>query len=913
MAKSTVRVASAAARRFLGIVGNGHAHVSAFAVCSAIAPEALSLVIFNARPDMSPRVLADLAIGDVQPVVASILIPDDAVLHDDVTARIAAVDAVAFIQSIQPAQLVALGFTAPVLRDHALTGSIVQHSFPGPLGAVELELRQVFAFDAAADPSADRILVHVQPSQRDDHPPWNIHPISLPLADVVQRIDARNAAPQQDGAPAPQPNVANVDAVADAGIAALQAHIHAMGGAAPPVPIVAPAAAAGLGAAGQVVPAGAPPPLHPGPAPFVPPQAFGAPPGVHWAAGVGGGGQAAAGQPGLLPRAAAPPLIPPVMPPVPPARPPPLGPGAAPVGPVPPLRPQPGVPLGFAAGMAPIRIDMSAVPNAVRLFAECLPDEMSQIVELDDLVRILAPSGQTPPLYAFIPADDPMARLEYVEHRLISLLRHTAMPAIRRNSGWSGVYRACRAFQTSMSPAAESSLPSDLSSSFGRSAERHMNAQLPHMPQSAQPVAGAVPLDPQFLDAVRTAGANVDQEGARPLMERPLAQAASGLAQLVPPGGGLQHPLASVRNLGAAMAQLPPQLQILESADNRNYNASSSAHLASLSSQLNSATSAFYPMAAEHLRVKVGKENPLLADSRTTALRSCVSLTLRGKPLSVTEFMLTGAGGADLLTPLRAGDVARTREMFMWMDFIVRLFWPAVEILHDNADGLTFFSFAADRIGALIDVEKQPPSVVADYIHHRMRALQDAFKRFYAGQLLLRPHYSSSFLTGPDAQAALAELSRMQQSQHLPELATSVAEQLRQQGWMPPSAAPAPAPAFYPAPAAGSSSSSAPASAPPKPKRAKKQKAAVVAAAAAVVPVAPAAPVAAAAAPAPAEAAATNTVGVLNPPAHVGPASGIMMSAFSQANADAAGSPRCFNFWRRGSCRSGSQCRFSHM
>ena len=397
-----------------------------------------------------------------------------------------------------------------------------------------------------------------------------------------------------------------------------------MGGVAP-VPVVAPAAAAGLGAAGQVVPAGAPPPLHPGPAPFIAPQAFGAPPGVHWAAGVGGGGQAAAGQPGLLPRAAAPPLIPPGMPPVPPAMPAPLGPGAAPLGPIPSLRPQPGVPLGFAAGVAPVRIDMSAVPNAVRLFAECLPDEMSQIAELDDLVRILTPSGQTPPLYAFIPADDPMARLEYVEHRLVLLLRHTAMPAIRRGSGWSGVYRACRAFQTSMIPAVDSSsLPPDLSSSFGRSAERHMNAQaFPFMPQSAQPVAGAAPLDPQFLDAVRTAGANVDQEGARPAMERPLAQAASGLAQLVPSGGGVQHPLASVRNLGAAMAQLPPQLQILESADNRNYNASSSAHLASLSSQLNSATNAFYPMAAEHLRVKVGKENPLLADSRTTALRSC--------------------------------------------------------------------------------------------------------------------------------------------------------------------------------------------------------------------------------------------------------------------------------------------------
>jgi hypothetical protein len=38
-----------------------------------------------------------------------------------------------------------------------------------------------------------------------------------------------------------------------------------------------------------------------------------------------------------------------------------------------------------------------------------------------------------------------------------------------------------------------------------------------------------------------------------------------------------------------------------------------------------------------------------------------------------------------------------------------------------------------------------------------------------------------------------------------------------------------------------------------------------------------------------------------------------MMAAFSQAHTDAAGSPRCFNFWRRGACRSGSLCRFSHV
>jgi hypothetical protein len=418
------------------------------------------------------------------------------------------------------------------------------------------------------------------------------------------------------------------------------------------------------------------------------------------------------------------------------------------------------------------------------------------------------------------------------------------------------------------------------------------------------------------LQAIRDAGAHVDQEGVRPPMERPFAQAASGLSQLLPPGGGVTHPLSTVRNLGAAMAQLPPQLQILESADNRNYNASSSAHLASLSSQLNSAANSFYPMAAEQLRVKVGRENPLLAESRQTALRSCVSFTLRGKPLSVTEVMLTGAGGADLLTPLRAGEVARTRELLMWMDYVVRLFWPVTEILRDDADGLTFFGCAADRIGALINVEKQPPSVVADFIHHRMRALQDAFKRFYAGQLLLRPVYSSSFLTGPDALAALAELSRMQQSTALnvPQLATSVAAELRQLGWVPP---PGSGPAPAPAPAAAAGLPLAPAPALPKPpKRPRtrpKPAPAAAAPAVAAVAVAPIVGAAAAAVPAPVVAAVTNTVGVLNPPAHVGPASGVIMAAFSQAHTDAAGSPRCFNFWRRGACRSGSLCRFSHL
>jgi hypothetical protein len=37
------------------------------------------------------------------------------------------------------------------------------------------------------------------------------------------------------------------------------------------------------------------------------------------------------------------------------------------------------------------------------------------------------------------------------------------------------------------------------------------------------------------------------------------------------------------------------------------------------------------------------------------------------------------------------------------------------------------------------------------------------------------------------------------------------------------------------------------------------------------------------------------------------------MTSFSTANRDAAGNGRCFNFWRRGQCRNGDGCRFSHV
>jgi hypothetical protein len=55
-----------------------------------------------------------------------------------------------------------------------------------------------------------------------------------------------------------------------------------------------------------------------------------------------------------------------------------------------------------------------------------------------------------------------------------------------------------------------------------------------------------------------------------------------------------------------------------------------------------------------------------------------------------------------------------------------------------------------------------------------------------------------------------------------------------------------------------------------------------------------------------------NTQGVLGGVPHEGPATAAEMAAFSLANPASDGTGRCFNFWRRGNCRNGPNCRFAH-
>ena len=923
------RVPSAIHRRFLGVTGVAHSQVHAVVIYNNAQAQAasLSVVLLNARPDTGHRELGSLAIDGIEPVAAAVALPDDVVLPADVAGRAAACQAVSYIQLVEPAQLIAVGFVNPQLRDHALTGSVLYRVLDavGPERQA-ITFRQVFSFDGSGSPLQDRIILsyddHIVPDQLALLPPH------MSLLDAMQARDEQAFQAVQDPAVA----AADAEAAADEGMADVLLE--------PNDEPVAPG--------GAIVPAGPPPPAHPGPAPFIPavpagvapnaagpgpafqqapvdhippPQAFGAPARAHWAADVAGGMPAPPG----VPRAAAaggmpaPVLPPPLAPHVVPAAPQ-VAVGNLPAAQRPPAH---GVPLhGAAAGLVPRFIDMSAVPQCVRLFAECLPHEMSHMASLDDLARILAPVGQSPPAGAFLPADDPMARLEYVEDRLSAILPHSTMPPLRAGSGWQGVYQAARSLSRVALPSVGAS--ADLSSSFGRSAERHLTAQLnvqaaPFVP----PSAAVAQLDPLHAAAIRAAGVAVDQEGVLPLPQRAMSIASTHLSSTIPPGDSIHQPLPAVRGLGSAMANLPASLQIIESANNRNFASTSSAHMIAISSRLNSASSSFYPMAAEQLRQKVGKEPPILSDARTAELRNCVSSVLRGKPLSVTELMISGSGGSTLLDPLRAGNVARAKEVMGWMDFIVRLFWPADRIIADDPGGQTFFGIAADRLGSMIDVDKHAPSVVADFVQHRIRAVQDAFRRFYSGELLLRPVYSVSWFSGAGAKAALEEIVRMHQASSLPNIASQAADLLRAQGWTAPSAPP-PAGSFASAPAPASSVVSKRAA-----KRARQAQLASSSSSSSAVPSAGPATSAAAPAPAPATAAGAglpassaappaparvmavnpNIIGTL----HVGVASGDLMASFSTANRDAAGNGRCFNFWRRGQCRNGDGCRFSHV
>jgi len=222
-----------------------------------------------------------------------------------------------------------------------------------------------------------------------------------------------------------------------------------------------------------------------------------------------------------------------------------------------------------------------------------------------------------------------------------------------------------------------------------------------------------------------------------------------------------------------------------------------------------------------------------------------------------------------------------------WMDFVVQTFDSAA------SGDAGFFGKAKRLLREKHERDGTPFAVLSQFLDHRLRAIQEAFRRFYLGQLLVRPRYTADWLTNAEAVQIFESVKQQRLN-----LMLAKAEERDA------AAAAAGASAAQPAAAAGVASPSKSAARKEKKERKRKRQEAAAAA-----------PPSAAGAPASAGAASSSTPIVLADvigTRHTGAATGEQMAAFSAANVDAQGNGLCFNRWKRGMCRKGADCGFSH-
>ena len=555
-------------------------------------------------------------------------------------------------------------------------------------------------------------------------------------------------------------------------------------------------------------------------------------------------------------------------------------------------------------------------PYMDQLFVLMTPGDLADLSRLDELVTMLAPAYGAVPPEARIPASDPSPRFEYIEERLGFLCAAGPIPP-RMSGGWPAVFAACRvllraaraALPSSSGSGLASSVPGpDLSASYGTFAARHqlaLNQAGQHLPSSSSSQS-AVPA-PQAQALVEAALA-IDREGAAPATApRPFMAASTSANSVV----ATRDDLPSVQQLGRAMSTLPSELQLIEAAEGHGYSAVTSAHMTAISKSLSSVSCTFFDYAPPLLQRAVGSYVPLTeVEERRLQLASCLKDLFRGRCHKITERRLSGSGATSLLGCLRSppdtvlisgsaaslAAIRAAREVLEWVNFAVSLFES------EPAAGQRFFAAAREMVAQLISEDGIDHDLVADWLDLRIAALHNEFRYFYSGQRLIRPTYDETHITSAEARQQLSQLqvSRIHQAQRL--------QQQQQMHSAPPVPA-APSPAQAPAPSGQS-------------RRKRKAKAAAPAASAPSA-AAPASSGSAAATPAAAPAAAPSAApfyppgtafnnSVVGGQPHTGAASPAEMGAFTAGNADAQGNGRCFNFWRRGVCRKGDACPFSH-
>ena len=670
------RISRQADRRYIGVAGQGHQSISAIISWNAGNPDWLSLVILGGR--LAPA--AALPNSTAPPLANVIALPAQALLQSDVQTLVTNHAGEShYAQVVTPEQLAAVHFEEPVLQEHPMTGHRVRVLLPESDDEHTILLGQCFSLDGSGSEAAQRILISSDPTPGTDEVIW---PLCPPHASVTfmhaELLRVYGAVP---------PSLAFHGEVPAAEVqvppAAAQFAAEAPAAAGAAAPVAAAGAVLAQAYAQQfqqgqqqqqqqpqpqpqqqpqpqpqqqpqpqpqqaLVHWAGQPPLHPGPAPFVPPA-----------------------QPPIPPPM---PLLPPVLPPAQPNPAPGILPNvAAPVPPAGPLPPHLGAPLPPAVGApmlvaggapAPVAANMASHPLAASLLCRLSAQDLVMIGNFDDLVRILAPASGAP-AYAFLPGHDVNSRVEYVDERLSDLTASAPLPPIN-SAGWAGVFATARALVRSTRVSSSAGSSGSLSSSFGRAADRHLLAQQAVTGAAASSSAASA-LDPQEATAIRSAAAAIDQEGTLARSMQPMGSAVSNLMPTPPTD------LQSVQNLGARMAALPASVQIIEAAGQGRFAATSSTHMQALSLTLSTATAAFYERASRELRLFVARETELISDARKLALRNLIADVFRGKPQLVTETKLSSTGGDSLFASLRSGDVNHAMTVMSWMDMVVRL------------------------------------------------------------------------------------------------------------------------------------------------------------------------------------------------------------------------------------------------
>ena len=542
-----------------------------------------------------------------------------------------------------------------------------------------------------------------------------------------------------------------------------------------------------------------------------------------------------------------------------------------------------------------------------QLCAQLSPADLTNLERFDQLAR--AVSLADPPGYAFIPPDAIMARVDYVLQRIIDITtQYDTRMAPLPGPGWPAVFAVVRLLMrpTASGGSASRSAPAmQPSNSFGARAQSHAFHQATHVP-------GALPTETPgssalaYSSAVATSASRVEGDQTRRFDTEArtlLAAHATGAD------------IGQVQRLGELMSNLSPELAILEAAQGNFFNSASSASFHATILALTASSSNFIQFAAGCLRTRIGVDDlisPL--PERKANTEKFIRLFLTGKILSGSELMLMGTGGAELFSAFK--EVPLTDALFLRGQSVLQVLSFAYR-LSDRTTPKDFFVEAEEQM-RIWRREKRDIQRAATVLEAMLRDLSIEFRNFFDGlpsASLMRPRFSSAVFSTPASRLLIDRFEREPVHVH----PAPVQPQLSQQQIADAVAASIPAavsaymaghlPAALLAPQAGASGGKK-----AKAKKAKKEPAAPQAA-----PVAPPAPVAQpgippglppGAPPVP-EFNLVNLVGIIGGAPHDGAVTAAEMAAFSAANRDAAGKPRCFNFWRRGACRN-PICRFAH-